>query len=504
MRVRALGQRSRTGSAPTSAVKLGIVLLATLVPLACSDASDSSPEAPLSEAAVTDDVATSAPETSTAGEVDRPVPTGTWDGELTDPQSSFTVHLILNDCGAVGESCGENEYMDPMQPSVVLCAPELEYQGTDGTSFVFMERPGYRADECLPTTLKMRYLNDETLVVDQYFEADEACCTGTFNRVSDNGSPSTSLPEEVVVEGLDGPLSVTDLGGPTTQYSAASADSMWFPVDGVVQRIDPDTGEIVSSISANGAPTDTSGDPQSMAADGDIVWVTRLAERAVARIDPASNEIVETIELSVAPYSLALDGDDLWVTSFDDNSVVRVDTTTGKQTAQIPARHPTGIAVGDDAVWVVEHRDDSLLRIDPSTNTIAATIELGGPGENPVCSMCVENVVFANGSVWTANNLGRSVSRIDPTTNEAIEIPLALRAWSVAASGDSIWASQFEELDDRHVDLQVGGLARIDPATNTAEQIELPATMAVAFGHDSLWVVRLGRRSDVVYRYAIS
>ena len=202
------------------------------------------------------------------------------------------------------------------------------------------------------------------------------------------------------------------------------------------------------------------------------------------------------------PYALALDGEDLWVSSFHDSAVVRVDTVVGETSARIEVDSPTGIAVGGDAVWVVGHRSDSLMRIDPLSDEVAATIRLGEPGDHPECSMCVENVVFAFGSAWTANNAGRSVTRIDPATNAAVEIPLEMRAWAVAAAGDSIWASQFDELDETHVDLEAGGVAELDPATNEVQQFELPGTLGVASGHDSLWVVALGRRSDIVYRYA--
>ena len=107
--------------------------------------------------------------------------------------------------------------------------------------------------------------------------------------------------------------------------------------------------------------------------------------------------------------------------------------------------------VGGGAVWVVAHRSDSLMRIDPSGDEVVATIRLGAPrGENPVCSMCVENVVYAFGSAWTANNAGRSVTRIDAATNEAVEIPVEKRVWAVAATAETIWASQFEELDEAH------------------------------------------------------
>ena len=302
-----------------------------------------------------------------------------------------------------------------MQPEFVLCAPRLLYTGIEDGQFVFEEQPAYRADQCFPTTLRLRYVDDDTVAVDQYGEPGKVCCTGEFDKISDEAPPPTQPPADALLADLDGPLSVTDLRGPTTQYVGVSDDAIWFPVNGAVHRIDPATGQIVATIEVGDAE-DGFGDPHAVTAVGDEVWVGVAADRAVARIDPATNTVVETIPLDVIPYALALDGNDLWVTSFENDAVVRVDTESGEATARLDAMKPTGVAVGGGSVWVVQHRDDSLLRIDPESNSVAATIVLGSNGDHPVCGMCVENVIYAFDAVWTANNAGRSITRIDPAT----------------------------------------------------------------------------------------
>ena len=116
--------------------------------------------------------------------------------------------------------------------------------------------------------------------------------------------PST-LPAAASIEGLDGPLSATDLQGPTTEYSAASADSMWFPVPGGVQRLDPSTGEIVSTISAGDATrisrTRMAWQPRETGS-GLLSSVPDLWSASIR-----SQQIAQTIDLDVAPYALALD-----------------------------------------------------------------------------------------------------------------------------------------------------------------------------------------------------
>ena len=476
---------------------LSLLVIALLGVAACGSGGSDTAEAP-EPSDPTVPAATASPPPATSAIADPPV--GTWRGALSDPTGSYEARFLLAPC-SVDQVCGELEYFDPMQPEFVLCAPQLLYTGIEAAQFVFEEQPAYRADQCFPTTLRLRYVDADTVAVDQYGEPGKVCCTGEFDKVSDEAPPPTQAPVDASLAGLDGPLSVTDLGGPTTQYVGVNDDAIWFPVNGAVHRIDPATGQIVATI-AVGDAEDGFGDPHAVTAVGDEVWVAVAADRAVARIEPATNTVVETIPLDVIPYALALDGNDLWVTSFENDAVVRVDVEAAVATARVDAMKPTGVAVGGGSVWVVQHRDDTLVRIDPASNTVAETIVVGSTGDDPECGICVENVVYAFDAVWTANNAGHSISRIDPATGAVDEIELAHRAWAVAADSDSIWASQYEPLGGGRVDTDQAGLAHIDPNTYQVEQLALHGAMSVASGHGSVWAVVLGPRSDHVYRYA--
>ena len=81
-------------------------------------------------------------------------------------------------------------------------------------------------------------------------------------------------------------------------------------------------------------------------------------------------------------------------------AIVRIDTRSGEVVATLEnVPTPGGIAVADAAVWVVNHRADMLSRIDPRTNTVVATVPLGGPGPDPVCSLCGSQVAVGAGGV---------------------------------------------------------------------------------------------------------
>ena len=177
-----------------------------------------------------------------------------------------------------------------------------------------------------------------------------------------------------------------------------------------------------------------------------------------------------------------------------------VDTRTGQVTATVNVPSPTGVAVGGGSVWVVEHADGKLARIDPATDKVVGEVALGVGGDDPVCGMCAENVVYAFDSAWTANDLGRSITRVDGVTFKATTFPTANRVWSVTAFGNDVYGSQFEEVDG-YIDRSVGGLVRIDPHANKVKQLSAPGVRGVAALGDYLWLIVPARRSDVVMAY---
>ncbi len=151
---------------------------------------------------------------------------------------------------------------------------------------------------------------------------------------------------------------------------------------------------------------------------------------------------------------------------------------------------------------MVEHRDGKLARIDPDTNEVMDEITIAEGGDNPVCGLCVENVIFAHDSIWTSNNWGRSVSHIDPHSLEVTVIPTQHEVWAVTATNDAIWASQKESVDEV-LDNSQSGVVRIDPETLEVQQMEAPGVISVSGFGDRLFLVVWGRRSDLLYGYRV-
>ena len=428
---------------------------------------------------------------------------GTFTGQVTSGSQTYPIVLWMDGCPHTQEVCGDIEYADPKHPEFTLCAPQLVFKGREGDRDVFEENPAYRADRCPPTTLKIGSAGGSgplTLAVDAYTDVDAPPSgQGTVTQTSDQPPGDEPAPTLPAIDGLTGPLVSVDLGGPTTQYSAADSMRAYFPMQGGLSTVVPATGE--SDFMAGNDNVASTADPKAVTIIGDAIWITRGPSKTLERVD-VTPEAAETppIQLEHAPYALAADGSTLWVTSLDDSVVMAVDTKSGQVLATVDVPSPAGVAVGGGSIWVVEHAAGKLARIDPHTYKVTDEVSLGTAGDDPTCGMCAEDVVYAFDSAWTANNFGRSITRVDGHSLKATTIPTKHRVWSVAAHGHDLYGSQFEEIDG-YIDRSVGGIVRIDPRTDKAKQLSAPGVLGVAALGDDLWLIVPARRSDFVLRY---
>jgi DNA-binding beta-propeller fold protein YncE len=87
---------------------------------------------------------------------------------------------------------------------------------------------------------------------------------------------------------------------------------MAVPAGGRVYLMEPETGEIIRSISAPGSTPRTHG----IAWDNGVLWVINSDDRAIYKLDPADGRILAKIQLSNTdpePHGLDIDSDGvLW------------------------------------------------------------------------------------------------------------------------------------------------------------------------------------------------
>ena len=74
----------------------------------------------------------------------------------------------------------------------------------------------------------------------------------------------------------------------------------------MVGRVDPSASSYVTIPVGDG--------PEAVVVGADAVWVANRLDGTVSRIDPQTNEVVETIEVGNAPSGLAFADGRLWLT----------------------------------------------------------------------------------------------------------------------------------------------------------------------------------------------
>src|SRR5207302_6862590 len=180
------------------------------------------------------------------------------------------------------------------------------------------------------------------------------------------------------------------------------ADAVWVADAGAgtVSRIGPATNRVVASVrvgdpatllaqgcapsSEHAYATGSFGlracdVPSAVSTGASLLWATKNDADAVVAIDPRTNMVVATVPVGGNPWSLLAVGDSVWISDYDHDRVVRIDARTQQQTAVIAdlAHGPTEFAASADSVWVVNSRAGAVTRIDMRTNQVRAVVPLG-------------------------------------------------------------------------------------------------------------------------------
>jgi hypothetical protein len=193
---------------------------------------------------------------------------------------------------------------------------------------------------------------------------------GGENVVARIDPASNEVTERIPVDGLP-------------EWVAMGDGSLWIGLPSAVQRIDPETGQVVAEIRGAGGP---------LTITGGSVWAV-ASGTSIARIDPSTNQIVATVALDLlGGYIIAGPvgtGDGVWVIAALDSDaagmatgqLLRIDPNTNSVVARIDlAVASSALAVGDGAAWVARWGADRtyLTRIDAGTNRADVPIVVAG------------------------------------------------------------------------------------------------------------------------------
>jgi len=243
-----------------------------------------------------------------------------------------------------------------------------------------------------------------------------------------------------------------------------------FQISEPSPTVDPIEAETIeAAIFSGGAPYHV------IAAFGSI-WVSNHHSNSVSRIDPATDEVVERIDVGIQPGGLLAAAGSVWVTNYGANTVSRIDPATNDS---VPFETGDGLTCGTPAlagglIWVGQCDEGVTAGLDPESGTVTRTIEAAGMPAGD------------GDDLWLGDG-GRLV-RYDPETGkEVAEVSLGseqIATWT-SFTDSQLW---FGYVDGPTGD---GRVAAIDLATDRAETVgrvgSVPAGPVVEDG--IVWVL---------------
>jgi YVTN family beta-propeller protein len=218
--------------------------------------------------------------------------------------------------------------------------------------------------------------------------------------------------------------------------------------------------------------------PGEVAVGFGSVWVSLHHAASVARVDPDTNEVIETIAVGEQPLGIGVGGDALWVLTYADASVWRIDPRTN-EAASFPVAE--GEACGAPLVTpeLVLVRDCGLevtVMVDPATGRVLGHL----PGDvRAGCGGVRHGAIVLVG--------GGQLVRLDPRTGRVLDRGPGADApcfGSKGVRGAEVWVGSGEDPT-----AQTGTVSAISlESGETVRSVEVgrgPDTFATP---DSVWV----------------
>lgn len=260
------------------------------------------------------------------------------------------------------------------------------------------------------------------------------------------------------------------------------------PSDTLV-RIDPSSNEVVDSVDV--------GDRASSVAVGDgYVWVTSLAGRSLWRVDPETGA-TRSSPVDGTPMDVVVRGGLAVVVSGPfEVSVHRIDAASGALIETIPMPGAEGadtaVAEGPDGIWVMGcgFGGGNVGRVSEAKSVGGGTAldRVGIFSENPNFVFghtpdfpAYTDIAVGDGAIWVTLDSGPAIRRVDPTGRRPIDvIELPFLPKSVVTGAGAVWITGLVE----------DVVARLDPRSAQVT-MTIPVGRGadgVAFGLGDVWV----------------
>ena len=140
---------------------------------------------------------------------------------------------------------------------------------------------------------------------------------------------------------------------------------------------------------------------------------------SLAVIDPASNEVVEAVELGFKSDLIAAGEGCIWVVDTNGSTLWKIDPRTREKVgigiAVGAGAIPFGLAAGEGSVWVaiIRGTNEVVLQLGPEVGDLRRVIPYGDEPQSPVLAG-VQALAVGAGAVWAIDPAAGGVWRIDP------------------------------------------------------------------------------------------
>jgi streptogramin lyase len=301
---------------------------------------------------------------------------------------------------------------------------------------------------------------------------------------SPSGAPTATVTARVV--------DTIDVGRATSV--AYGVGGVWVSIDPpdssdrAILHIDPQSDRVLATIPTPVVAGWDVGGGGLIVAQGSV-WVAGGdgAGGAIVRIDPSTNEVMETIRVVQAIADVAVDDVAIWALTRGDPGrpeIIRIDPSSDRVVATIPLDGGYGryiFASGGSILAALAQPPGgpfdggTLVRIDPSTNQVTGTLNLG----------TYPSVAVGDGITWAVIESGGLV-QIDPARMQPIGTPASVPCTgdALAVGAGGVWC--FDPARNR-------ALSRFNPVTERVDVTMRPnqgsAGTALATSPDSVWVV---------------
>ncbi|MFM7070076.1 MAG: hypothetical protein ACKOYM_11530 [Actinomycetes bacterium] len=268
-------------------------------------------------------------------------------------------------------------------------------------------------------------------------------------------------------QGVEGAVAT----GTSSNSLAFDGNYIWVGVasENKVKKIDPVTSTVLASVTVGT-------NPQELTFDGTYLWVVNTGSDSVSKVNPATNTVLATVAVGSEPRSATFGAGSIWVTNFTSDTVSRIQPTTNAVIAEFPVGpSPTGLAFDGSNLWVATLGNDRVSSYDTTTYDALQQVTMG-IGADP------QELAFDGVNIWAANSGTGNVKRIRGTFGVTATIATGSAPNGLAFDGSNMWVANISSDD----------VVRISGDAVDETIPGLTGATDLVFDGRNLWVARSG------------